>query len=417
MWDIQRLELTVKVVAQLSDRSDRITREISAFFKAVSAPCRDFERGVFAVPFERLMLNIPSGIPSAIGIPGSFADAIKQVLWSIANVMAPIAAHYNFMGTIPAAVQSAEKVRATRCRACLKDAENAVFTIANLDRVLNTLFQRPDGLVQKLENYTQEMTQRLVENKTATRVFRKQFDEVVKAREETAKMRAPVRASAQQSIVSYRQALCKCGDTFRARNSEVRLLFNALQLNLARISEHLHQSAETVQKAVDGIDFVKDFATFVKETGIVRYDMRDLEFKAFQPKVEGIAIVPSKVEVSISPVYPIGLAKSTCDYYASGANQLSCKEGKSLFLMEPADGDWVLVLNPVTLMSGYVPSYCLKVVGHGLGVVLKDQANLSIGDCVALIDQSQISNYVVETAFGQQLTVSRGAVGVIYSGL
>jgi hypothetical protein len=148
------------------------------------------------------------------------------------------------------------------------------------------------------------MTQSLVRNKTATRVFRKQFGDVVKIREETAKMRAPIRASAQQSIVAYRQAICKCGDTFRARNNDVRLLFNALQQNLARISDHLHQSAETVPKAADGVDFVKDFTTFVKELGIVRYDMRDLEFEAFQTTVEGLSIIPSKVEVSISPVYP-----------------------------------------------------------------------------------------------------------------
>jgi hypothetical protein len=240
---------------------------------------------------------------------------------------------------------------------------------------------------------------------------------VLKVREETAKVRAPIRASAQQSIVAYRQAISKGGDTFRARNSDVRLLFNALQQNLARISDHLHQSAETVQKAADGIDFVKDFTTFVKELGIVRYDMRDLEFKAFQPTVQGLSIIPSKVEGSISPVYPIGLAQCRRDYYVSGANQLSCKRGKSLFLMEPTDDDWVLVLNPVTLMNGYIPSCCLEVVGHGLGVVLKDQAILSIGDCVALIDQSHPSNYVVQTAFGQQLTVSRGVIGVIYSGL
>jgi hypothetical protein len=85
--------------------------------------------------------------------------------------------------------------------------------------------------------------------------------------------------------------------------------------------------------------------------------------------------------------------------------------------MEPTDNDWVLVLNPVTLTDGYVPSYCLEVVGHGLGVVLKHQAILSVGDCVALIDQSHPSNYVVETAFGQQLTVSKGVIGIIYSGL
>jgi hypothetical protein len=110
MRDIGRLKLTIKVATQLSDLSDRITREISAFFKVVSAPCRDFEPVAFMIPFDRLMQNIAPGMPTAIGIPGSLADTVRHVLWSITNLMAPIAAHYSFMGTIPAALQSAEKV-------------------------------------------------------------------------------------------------------------------------------------------------------------------------------------------------------------------------------------------------------------------------------------------------------------------
>jgi len=413
MWDFGRLERNVKAAAQLDRHSKRIFREICVFFNAMSAPAADVERVNLPVSADRILQPASAILPNPIGIPGSFADAMKVVLSALSAAISPIAAHYSFLSTIPAAVESIEVTRSSRCAASIKDAENAICTLANLDRLLNSLYERSDGLTQKFENYTGEMTERLVQNPTATRAFRKEFEAVVKARAETAKTRAPIRSQAQLSINTYRQAVSSVRESFVARNVALRIVFDAVQSSMSRISGRLRESAAAVARANDTFNFVNDFTAFVSETKIVRYDMPDLEFKPFEPKVTEIQW--PKAEVSITPVYPMGLAKCVADYYASGANQLSCKVGKSLFLMEPTDSDWVLVLNPITLMSGWVPSYCLEVIGRGLGVILKEQPNVSVGDCVAILDDSQLANFVVETAFGQQITVSKGAVGIIHS--
>jgi hypothetical protein len=125
------------------------------------------------------------------------------------------------------------------------------------------------------------------------------------------------------------------------------------------------------------VDFKSDFVGFLQKTRLSKFDLNDLEFEAYPTSGPGFRGL-NPANLPESQVYPIGMAKVIVDHYAYEKSQLSCIVGKSLFLMEPSDQDWVYVLNPYTLLTGFVPNFCLEPVGKGLGVMLREQERVSI---------------------------------------
>jgi hypothetical protein len=173
---------------------------------------------------------------------------------------------------------------------------------------------------------------------------------------------------------------------------------------------------ESLDTAASEIDYDRDFTEFVSTTRIVRFDLRDLEFVAFSSTNAAFSGIQAKIALEIAPVYPIGIAHVVADHYPGGTNEIGCRSGKSMLMMEAADEDWCYVMNPVTLVSGFVPSLCLEPIGTALGVVIREETeveNLYLGDCVSILED-QGRNWVVENVFGLSLVVSKGVVGIIY---
>jgi hypothetical protein len=345
-------------------------------------------------------------------MPGSLANALRAILSSITNVMAPFATQWSFFSTIPSTVSANQQAHNDRIQSALHDADDAICTVANLDRLLDSFFERSRDITQRFLVYTSEMHSSLVKNTAARRAYVQQFDQVVKLRATAAKTTLPVRTAAHSSIKTFRQSISCIAAEFRARNREFRLLFEAIQLGYERVAEYCASSAQAIKHESETIDFVNDFTSFVNDTHLIRYDLRELEFEVVQPA--GLEAYPA-IELEIAPVYPIGLAHLVRDHVADGENQLSCTAGKSVFVMEPPDQKWVFVMNPITLESGFIPRLCLEKVGHALAVILKEQGTLDFGECVAILDDSSPISCKVESVFGERLVVLKVHLNVIFT--
>jgi hypothetical protein len=356
--------------------------------------------------------TVSSNAAFLIGLPGSLADVLRAFLSSITTAMSPLAVQWSFFNTMPATISAGQLTHTNRIKALLRDADEAISTLANIDRLLDSVFEKSRDMTQKFLSYTSEMQGMVTTNTTARRAYWQQFHQVVKMRESSARTTLPARMAAQTSIMAFRNAIARAAAEFQMRNREFRMLFDAVHLGYMRVAEYCANSSEAIRRQSGTIDFVSDFTAFVRDTHLVRYDLSDMEFEVVRPAVPDIS---PRIEIEIAPVYPIGLAQVVHDHDPDGKNQLRCKAGKSVFLMELPDEGWVLAMNPFTLVSGFVPQICLQKVGHGLAVILKGQDTVEAGECVAIVDDSTPTTSSVETVFGHRIAVSKTNLGVIFT--
>ena len=151
----------------------------------------------------------------------------------------------------------------------------------------------------------------------------------------------------------------------------------------------LNDFAKSFKTQVKQIDFNKDFSEFVKTKKIIRYDISPPEFVPIDFSHPCFSNIKTISKIISPPLYPVAMAKPLSNFIAAEENQFNLQVGKCVVLMEPLDLPWCLVQNPVTRVMGYAPSSFLEIIGHGVGVLLKDFTTingdvLNMGDYIAL---------------------------------
>jgi hypothetical protein len=409
MQTAARVDANLEISIQFSRRGLRDVRQVIYFFQILSTAA---SRIPF-LPECPTVTGLQKGTPGGlwIGIPGTIEQTVGALILAIPFFVSPIMDLFRLYGQTATAFQTIEKPIATALSVSERDARNAATTLRNMDQLIEGLSSGADFFAQKFALATFDLCQ---SPSSSPRGYRKAFDEILANREKTAKSRSQLRISAQTSILTYRRAIDGLAAALRSKNQQFRAQMETLAVQLKKIADRVVFSADNLELISTKVDFGGDFGGFLRQTRLSKFDLNDLEFEPYPTAGPAFAgMTPAKLPES--QVYPIGMAKVVMDHYAYEKNQLSCKVGKSLFLMEPMDQDWVYVLNPDTLLAGFVPSFCLEPVGGGLGVLLREQGPASIGDCVAILEEAAHGAFVVETPFGYKFTVSKGNIGIIFS--
>jgi hypothetical protein len=347
-----------------------------------------------------------------IGIPGTIDQTVGELLLAVPFFVSAVWDFFDLCGREWAELEKGEQALSSTFSVAVRDGSNAGTTLKNMDLLLDTLTADSVDRSRHFALVTFDMTQA---EAAVNRDYRKQFDSVVRERAKTERSLRPLRTSAQTSIASYRQAIEGLARVVRTKNQLMRQALNGCAAAVQKIADRLERAATTLALVDEKVDFDADFRQFIQATNLARFDLPDLEFVPYPTASAAFADFKLKMEFPPSQVYPIGMARVVQDYYPSGPNQLACKSGNFLFLMEQIADAWVYVLNPNTLLTGFVPRFCLEAVGRGLGVMLRDQGGALIGDCVAIMDEAPHGEVVVETAFGHEFTVSKGNLGIIFT--
>jgi hypothetical protein len=196
----------------------------------------------------------------------------------------------------------------------------------------------------------------------------------------------------------------------------------AIQATTQQLAEALHTSAQQLKKLRERIDFRADFAAFVQQSNLIRYDLLCNQFQPIDVSHSVFADIALKIQIAVPPITPIGLARVVRDHVTSAPNQLSVTAGRYVLLMETITRKWVFVANPLTRVMGYIPSVCVKEVAPALAVVLRapdseDLVNIWCGDYVAVLnirEGGEMADCKIETTKGESLTVPRDLLGIIY---
>jgi hypothetical protein len=347
-----------------------------------------------------------------IGVPGTLESSTAQFIEALPFFIGSFLQLLRAFDQACDEASSSERQLHQVAGTLLRDARNAVCTLENLENVVSEL--RPDCAEQSAE--FRDMTSDHIERRgQKTRAVRDLFRRLSQTRRDFAKSVTQLQLSGQTSITAYRQKLAGIAQLLKLRNRTLRDAMNTIAAMFSRVGERIGEANATLSVAVQKIDFTADFRGFIATAKIARFDLSDVAFVPYPVNPTAFAGIKARLELPLPQIYPIGMAKVVCDYYADGANQISCKAGKSMLLMERMDDDWVYVMSPVTFVTGFVPRLCLRVIGRGLAVMLREQAGVQPGDCVAVIEEGTHGACTVETAFGHQLTVSKGNLGIIYS--
>jgi hypothetical protein len=404
-------ETNLELTSQVVTRALYETRQCVAFFGGVASPVREFAQAP-AGNIDRLTpAHARSGV-GAIGVPGTLADAVGQFIETLPFIVDAIWQLLLAFDQARAEAASIERQLQQTAGELLRDAGNAVCTLKNLGELLGALAPK---YVERSVRFS-DMTSNQIENPgQSTQTVQRRFGELSKMRRQVSKSAAQLRGSGQLAITAYREKLAAIAQLLRGRNRTLRSAMLSIALVFSRVAERMDEANGAIPLTGEKIDFKADFRRFVAASKIARFDLSDVPFVPYPTNTLAFSGASVRVEVPPPQIYPIGMAKVICDYYAAGANELSCKAGKRMLLMEEMDDDWVFVMSPATFVSGFVPRLCLSPIGHGLAVMLREQAGALPGDCVAVIQQGKHGACTVETAFGHQLTVSKGNLGIIYS--
>ena len=205
---------------------------------------------------------------------------------------------------------------------------------------------------------------------------------------------------------------------FKQRNQGTEQFFQLMKNSNDQMVRFLNDFAKSFKTQVKQIDFNKDFSEFVKTKKIIRYDISPPEFVPIDFSHPCFSNIKTISKIISPPLYPVAMAKPLSNFIAAEENQFNLQVGKCVLLMEPLDLPWCLVQNPVTRVMGYAPSSFLEIIGHGVGVLLKDFTTingdvLNMGDYIALEKKENDNQYQIETVLCKTERVHSSLIGII----
>ena len=246
--------------------------------------------------------------------------------------------------------------------------------------------------------------------------FRMQYDEIAKNRASLAKRRNSILKESQELLGTIRQESSIISDILTEYNTNVKDYYQMFYGFFTDTDAKLKILAETFNQCIDVMDSTTDFKNFIEKNKIVRSDLV-FEFEKFDtssPAFAGCKPCP-KIEIPVD--FPIAMANVLKSYNADGENEISCKKGKNIFLAEIPENEWCYVIKPFTWSTGFVPSACLQRIGAKLGAIKNDnlpKAFGEAGDFVAIISEDEY-NYFIENIFGQQISVPKENISLVFA--
>lgn len=190
-------------------------------------------------------------------------------------------------------------------------------------------------------------------------------------------------------------------ESIRERNLEIYKKLTGIKSILNTYIESLEKVAFNIQRSCDFLDFRSDLSDFVKSKGIYRYQIHIPPFEEF------VGDSDIFIEANAPSVYrplrydPVAIVEAIATYEPDArSNEIKIVRGKRYFLLEKLEKDWILIMNPKSRICGFAPSNFLKIIGRGLGVVLrvinpkdemKEAIDLTPGEYVAVHDTETLS--------------------------
>ncbi|KAH0788373.1 Variant SH3 domain containing protein [Histomonas meleagridis] len=297
-----------------------------------------------------------------------------------------------------------------------KELFELVTSLDSVQQVMDGFTASHSEMIQKFAKSTNDLV-RQPDNSGILKKLQLQFGKIVEARAKNEKARATMITTGKTSIIKYRQNLEEISQTFLQRENTFHDLFIWVSDSYQDLCTKLLESINNIRTAVDNVNFESDFKAFINDNSIFRQEVIGEDFEPFDTSGPAFEGTDTSFSIEISMDYPIGLANVIHDHRADGTNEISCKAGKNILILEEPTYPWVYVMNPRTRVKGFIPSSCISKIGKKFGVIIRDfngaDASMQVGEYVAITDENKVS-YFIENTFCVKTTIEKNYVGIIY---
>lgn len=247
------------------------------------------------------------------------------------------------------------------------------------------------------------------------------FEKILNTRKKNQANRDLLVDPGQMAIDLYRKNLNDLIAYIRKQNQLIIQNLNFVNETYENASENVIQITNKIKKQAKETNFDSDIPYFLSKSRIFRYELKPKPFQFL--KCDAVQCEPVDVPPEIPLDVPIGLAKVTHQHDANGANQISVKLNKMVYLLEEPKGKWVYCQNPFTQQVGFIPSYCVQPIGYALGVALENDGTPigandlapQPGDFLAIIKDANVQKFIVMNICGKEGQINKSRVGLIYA--
>lgn len=351
-----------------------------------------------------------------VGIPGTFFEAITLLSFSITQLFAEVNKEAKEINTtITGTIDTLDTLRKKNITQMDRDIENAILKLSSIDNGFKGLSQIGSMDCQEFSTQTTKLLNTRKPSKKDMSKYQDLFHKIITYRQQMNKEKIMLVISAQNAIDSSKKSMETFKTSIKERNVALKEIFKWVYFIYNGIVNKMQTCTTNIRECAQKLDITSDLSRHIKYNKIVRYDIPMKEFKRIEisdPAFQGVKKIPKE----ISPVYPVGMARIVQSFDGSGPNEINCRKGKYALLMEKPDLDWCCVMHPVTHRTGFIPSYCVEAISNTFGIIIRNPEGdfkLSIGDFVAITDDSNSASYEVETAFGEKGTLSRSVIGLL----
>ncbi|KAH0785704.1 SH3 domain containing protein [Histomonas meleagridis] len=366
---------------------------------------------------ERISNNSSDDV--AIGIPGTTLNGYLSVYKEFEEIQQKLNQMSNaIVNTFTTSVGAFASKRKDQLSETIEELFEVITKIEGVQQVMENFTSSHSEMIQRFAKYTNDIVLN-PNNSGILKQYQLQFGKIVQARAKHEKTKVAMIRTAKASINKYRELVGKISDTFFQRQNTIKDLILWISTSFEEFSQTLEQSSKNLKTFAEFISFENDFQSFIESKHIVRYEMSTTDFVPLDTSGPAFEGVNTKLSVEISMLYPIGLANVIHDYQANGTNEMSCKKGKNILLLEEPTYPWVYVMNPRTRVTGYIPSECISWISRKFGVIIRDfnESNviMQIGEYVAIIKELPNGSFLVENTFGIRTNADKSYIGLLYT--
>ncbi|OHT08787.1 hypothetical protein TRFO_22636 [Tritrichomonas foetus] len=302
----------------------------------------------------------------------------------------------------------------------LKDMMEIANKSKNVKAMVKQLASKNSELIQKVDKFSKKKNNKLKKPKLVKTAKAKKYYKFAKEeRNKGIKEAETFKTSANSLYQDFTTRAISLIEIFKNRNQMINQMIQELsKANTDFASSVFYLSSDLCAKTQE-IDYFSDFKKFVDVRKIIRYDLQNDPFIPIDISHPVFSTVNTKIYTPVMPHYPIAIGQMIGNFTAESENEMSAAKGKAVLLMEPKDQNWVLVMNPITRNSGYVPASFINLISTSIGVIkdvsrsLTDKGfNFSRGDYVGIVGESQY-NFSAVSVNGSAVEIPKEIVAKI----
>lgn len=419
----ERLAKSNDILRVMNDENLKIATYFYKFALILSEEYKD--KKPLQEKLERLSKS-KGGHISLSGFPGTLADAFKV-----------LSDHFTFMNDSLRDMSKTIKDKSTELQTypkppvkasaekTLTDATNPINDLVMTRQVYQKAVESADKKYVKAQEKINDTTVSL-SKKAQEKITDKQKKPIVdnwplilEAREKTDSHRILLLNKSNQALDKFKDNMNTFAKFSQRRIDVFRELFDVVMYAYMKVAATMQNAAYNIEQAAKAINPIVDMTNYAKSRRIVRYDLSIPKFEEFQCDSPVFRSIDISITSFITNYDPIGYAEIIHSFTAQNPNEINAVRGKRLLLLEHIHDDWTFVMHPVTHLTGFVPTNCIKPIGIALGVVLRKAAKeitqqvlLNPGEYVAV---TSISPLCFETMRGEKLdNAPQNLVGVVY---